>query len=104
MRVEHYERGRYFVESESKPGEFYLVDLLERGRLGSCDCRDYDIRIQAAIDRGDKPVRPYCKHIAAVRSAVGDADRIAFLIAAFEAHCERYPLRIVATAQARLGT
>lgn len=94
MRVEPYERGRFFVQSESHPEDEYLVDLLDRGRRGSCTCRDYDIRIQAAIDRGDVPSKDTCKHIDRVRSAVGDYERIAFLIAAFEAWCEQHPMKI----------
>ena len=94
MRVEPYEFGRYFVESESQPGEWYLVDLLGRARLGVCDCRDYEIRIQAAIDRGDPTTKPWCKHIEAVRKLIPDVESVLFRMAAFEAQCERKPMRI----------
>ena len=90
--MEPYEFGRYFVESESKPGEWYLVDLLERGRLGVCTCADYEIRIQAALDRGDTS-KPFCKHQIAVRNLIPDCDKVLFRMAAFEAQCERKPAR-----------
>lgn len=93
MRVEPYEFGRAFVQSESSPEDWYLVDLLERHRLGECNCRDYEIRIQAAIDRGDETTKPWCKHIEAVRAMIPDVDAVLFRMAAFEAKCERNPVR-----------
>lgn len=94
MRVEDYEFGRFLVESEKTPGEFYLVDLLERGRRGICSCKDFEIRVQAALDRGDVPERDACKHIEKVRSMIPEVDTVLFRLAAFEAKCERKPMKI----------
>lgn len=93
MNVEYLERGRFLVESESTKDEFYLVDLLERGRRGTCDCRDFEIRVQAVIDRGEEPMNDNCKHIRHVTSLIPDCKRILFRMAAFEAECAKNPER-----------
>ena len=92
--MEPYEFCRFLVESESHPGEWYLVDLLERNRRSVCDCRDFEIRVQASLDRGDTPKSDNCKHIRHIKSMITDVEKVLFRMAAFEAKCERNPMRI----------
>lgn len=96
MRVEDYEFGRFLVESESHPGDWYLVDLLERcyGAEHSCDCDDFSIRVEAVFARGEIPNRTDCKHVREVVSRIPDCERVVFQLRAFEAKCERKPMKI----------
>src|ERR1041384_262559 len=68
MRVIPHEILRYFVESDTKPGEKYLVDLCPYWGIGCCDCPHFRIRIEPHLT--DKPIDPEawrCKHIKAAR-------------------------------------
>ena len=49
-----HEPTRYWVESETQPGVFHLVDLDDNGKPG-CSCHDFACRERE------------CKHIRAVR-------------------------------------
>ncbi|MEY3895580.1 MAG: hypothetical protein RLZZ214_1099, partial [Verrucomicrobiota bacterium] len=62
---------RYRIESESRPFEWNLVDLTDRGGLGSCSCEDFQIRAHPNFRRHGKHI-PYapqrqgrsdCRHL-----------------------------------------
>lgn len=57
----------YEVESESKPGKWYWVNLVENDGGGSCECRDFETRRQPNIDKGYPHLekRTMCKHVEA---------------------------------------
>lgn len=64
-------RGTYDCSSESEMGVNYSVDIMAFDILGSCTCRDFEIRrfprwkmVQAPFDHFR------CKHLRAVRSHV----------------------------------
>jgi hypothetical protein len=66
---------RYKVESDSRPLEWNLVDLTDRGGLGSCSCEDFKIRANPNFTRHGKHI-PYapkrqgrtdCRHLAAAK-------------------------------------
>lgn len=55
----------YYVESISRPGDPYVVDLLENEGKGVCNCPDFQSRRQKRIDAGDEAFTPttQCKHL-----------------------------------------
>lgn len=58
--------GRYFVASQSQTGK-YMVDILAFDGKGRCACRDFEIRILPFRERGEIPLKAYCKHIHAAK-------------------------------------
>ncbi len=57
----------YEVESRTKPGQWYWVNLLENDGGGACECRDHETRRQPAINKGH-PLRTkatMCAHVEA---------------------------------------
>lgn len=64
--------ARYRVESASQPGLWNLVDLTDRGGLGSCSCVDFQTRANPNYKRHGKHIpwapnregRSDCKHLA----------------------------------------
>ena len=63
---------RYRVESKSCPGLWNLVDLADRGGLGSCSCVDFQTRANPNFKRighhipwaQNREGRTDCKHLA----------------------------------------
>jgi hypothetical protein len=58
------EAKRWIVDSHTTR-DVYLVDLEPQGKLksGKCNCIDFAVRVEAAVNRGEDPGRFYCKHI-----------------------------------------
>lgn len=63
------ERARFRVTSEtsSDPEDNYLIDLLEYRRRGWCGCVNFATKIEPKFVAGEKPDKPYCKHIRFIR-------------------------------------
>lgn len=82
MRVVHYERCRFKVQSESNPKVWYLVDLLANNRMGRCECADFRTRIGVAhhaVEEGARRMDDFgvdfrwtCKHIDAAKEFFAD--------------------------------
>ena len=82
VRVVHFDRGRFKVESESKPGTWYFVDLLANNQLGRCDCANFRTRIgpiHHKLEEGQMTMMDVpadfewrCKHIEAARDFWAD--------------------------------
>jgi hypothetical protein len=66
------ERCRYYVHSEAKPRNIYVVDLLSNDGIGECTCKWFATTLWPAIRDGKMkiedtfPVHP-CKHLQAAR-------------------------------------
>lgn len=66
MKIEPYDRDfRYLVTDKE-----YLVDLLELGGNGQCNCPNFRIVRAKAYEAGTRPSR--CKHLESVRLLVGE--------------------------------
>lgn len=66
---------RFFVTSQTGDPELvYLVDLQSFWGAGQCTCKDFEMRHQPFLVRGDKSGsdRLRCKHIRLVRSLLMD--------------------------------
>lgn len=59
MKITYSNRNHLHIEGENK--SVYMVDLDANGRKGSCNCKQFKIRVQPAWNEGRK-VAP-CKHI-----------------------------------------
>lgn len=59
------EKGRYEVQSESKKGEIYLVDLSQENESYGCQCHHYSYKIAPKIDAGATKLteETTCKHM-----------------------------------------
>lgn len=56
------------MQSESKPSQFYLVELDWHNGNGGCDCRDFLYRHAPLLKNPyDKTIQQRCKHILAAR-------------------------------------
>lgn len=65
---------RWLVQSESDPEIWYGVDLLENGRVGSCDCDHFRFRLSALAAESKHPWNGIrCKHLVIVREALLNA-------------------------------
>lgn len=74
MNVRKQEAATYLVESESRKGEFFSVDLLAFETFGSCTCEHFTIRLAPLLEADRLPINGPCKHITAARHAfTGDA-------------------------------
>ena len=62
MRVLKQKDGTYKVESSSRKGKFYIVDL----NNGTCTCPHYILRL--------RKVHGFCKHMEAVKDKVEERD------------------------------
>ncbi len=71
--------GQYVVTSESKEGTIYDVDVLAHNTEGHCTCADWANRIGPCIERGEKPARRFCKHVALAREDMLDYMHAAYL-------------------------
>ena len=62
MRVLKQRDGTYNVESGSRKGKFYIVDLSK----GTCTCPHYVLRL--------RKIHGFCKHIEAVKDKIEERD------------------------------
>lgn len=68
MEVTPYEAGRFHVVSDDpkRRGKKYLVDMMERGGRGQCDCENFRIEVTYKARQED------CKHIRRVIFWLGE--------------------------------
>jgi len=65
---------RWLVQSETDPEVWYGVDLLENGRVGSCDCDHFRYRLAQLAAETKRPWNGLrCKHLVIVREALLNA-------------------------------
>lgn len=69
MNVVKHEAASYRVQSESRPADWFAVDLLENETFGSCTCEHFQCRLAPLLKAGRQPINGPCKHIAAARAA-----------------------------------
>ena len=60
----------WLVESEARPGEHHLVELLDYNGFGQCACEHFQMRIAPTIREGFQ-IEP-CKHIKEAKQAFAD--------------------------------
>jgi hypothetical protein len=64
MVVHPHDKGTFLVSSQTGNGNWYLVDMRDESRPeGRCNCDDYMIRIDSALNKKELPERFTCKHI-----------------------------------------
>lgn len=61
---------RWLVESEARPGEHHMVELLHWDGFGECACEHFQMRILTGL-KMNMPEKP-CKHITAAKIALAD--------------------------------
>lgn len=59
------------VESEARPGQHHIVELLNFDGFGACTCEHFGYRIEPGL-RDGFPEKP-CKHIVEAKLALADA-------------------------------
>lgn len=60
----------WLVESEARPGEHHMVELLHWDGFGECACEHFQMRILTGL-KMNMPEKP-CKHINAAKMAFAD--------------------------------
>lgn len=74
MRViPQHQAGHYHVESATKEGVVYDVDVLAYEGEGHCTCPDWMNRIGPCLDAGTIPPRRFCIHLLEARDHFTDA-------------------------------
>lgn len=58
------------IESESRPGQHHIVELLAYEAFGACTCEHFEYRIKPDLKEGF-PVKP-CMHITAAKLELAD--------------------------------
>ena len=58
------------VESESRPGQHHIVELMNFDGFGACTCENFEFRIGPGL-RDGFPEKP-CKHIEAAKMSLAD--------------------------------
>lgn len=58
------------IESESRPGQHHIVELMNFDGFGECTCENFEFNIGPGL-KGGFPENP-CKHILAAKVAMAD--------------------------------
>ena len=66
----HHSPTSFLVESDTRPEEHHLVELLNYNGFGECSCEHFHHRIEPGLKEGF-PEKP-CKHIIAAKFALAD--------------------------------